>query len=229
MAEPHASSDTSKPVPPKDGSEAKAAAAALTRAGENPSGAEPRSFTDAGRPAGAQAQAAEAGRHAGRSVAEAWGRSLDPFMAFQYDMNRWFDDVWRQMTGLPMQSPLRTARPMASMGAASLFGLPAADLRETNQAYELALELPGVTREDIDISLAHDALTVVGHKAEETQEGAGAYRVSERRYGHFERSFPLPEDIDRAAIKAAFRDGVLHVTLPKTREAAAHRSRIEID
>ena len=173
-------------------------------------------------------QMVEAGRRAGRNMADAWNRSVDPFMAFQYDMTRWFDEMWRQTTGLPMQAPLRTARPMGGMGAASLLGMPAADLRETNQAYELAIELPGVDRQDVELSASNDTLTVIGHKAEETHEGGGAYRVSERRYGHFERTFPLPDDIDRSSIKASFRDGVLRITLPKTDEAALRKTKIDI-
>ena len=55
-----------------------------------------------------------------------------------------------------------------------------------------------------------------------------AYRVSERRYGRFERSFPLPPDVDRGHIAAQFKDGVLKITLPKNPAAATPRSRIEI-
>src|SRR5438034_21400 len=89
---------------------------------------EARSFKE-GAAATAQAgvdtgrQLAETGRRAGQNVAEAFGRTLDPFMAFQMDMNRWFDDLWRQTTGFGIQAPLRTARPLSNIGAASLFGL----------------------------------------------------------------------------------------------------------
>ena len=238
MAEPQSHSEVEKAAA-REAAERKPAARAAS--GENPQGAEPRAFGDGG--AAAQSAAAgqfgasavqggrdltEAGRRAGQNLAQAWSRSVDPLMAFQYDMGRWFDDLWRQTTGLPMQAPLRTARPMGGLGAASLLGLPAADLRETHKAYELAIELPGVAREDIEISLARDSLSVVGSKSEESEQGGGAYHVSERRYGHFERSFPLPDDVDRAAITAAFKDGVLKVTLPKTDEAASRRSKIEI-
>jgi HSP20 family protein len=238
MAEPQSHSEVEKAAA-REAAERKPTARPTS--GENPQGAEPRAFGDGG--AAAQSAAAgqfgaaavqggreltEAGRRAGQNLAQAWSRSVDPLMAFQYDMGRWFDDLWRQTTGLPLQAPLRTARPMGGLGAASLLGLPAADLRETHKAYELAIELPGVAREDIEISLARDSLSVVGSKSEESEQGGGAYHVSERRYGHFERSFPLPDDVDRAAITAAFKDGVLKVTLPKTDEAASRRSKIEI-
>lgn len=242
MAEPQSHSEAEKSAA-REATERKPAAR-----GENPQGAEPRAFGDGGAAAQSTAQAAagqfgasppavgvqsgremaEAGRRASQGLAQAWSRSVDPLMAFQYDMGRWFDDLWRQTTGLPLQAPLRTARPMGGLGAASLLGMPAADLRETHKAYELAIELPGVAREDIDLSLGRDSLTVVGSKSEESEQGGGAYHVSERRYGHFERSFPLPDDVDRAAISAAFKDGVLRITLPKTDEAASRRSKIEI-
>jgi HSP20 family protein len=175
-----------------------------------------------------EAELAETGRQAGRHLAEAWSRSFDPFLAFQMDVNRWFDELWRQTTGLSVHAPMRTGRPLSAFAPAALLGQPAADLRETDKAYELAVELPGLTREDIDVSLDRNALTIRGHKAEQRAEGTGAYRVSERRFGSFERAFPLPDDIDRNAIEATFRDGLLAITLPKNQEAASSRSRIEI-
>ncbi len=173
-------------------------------------------------------QMAEAGRRAGQSAVDAFSRTFDPFMALQLDMNRWFDDLWRQTTGFGIQSPLRTARPMASIGPASLFGLPPTDFKETAKTYELAVELPGLTREDIDLSLRNDVLTIRGHKSEETEDAQAAYRVSERRFGRFERSFPIPDDVNPSGVEAAFRDGVLKITLPKTAESAERQSRIPI-
>ncbi|HZZ36107.1 MAG TPA: Hsp20/alpha crystallin family protein, partial [Caulobacteraceae bacterium] len=55
-----------------------------------------------------------------------------------------------------------------------------------------------------------------------------SYHVSERRFGRFERSFPVPDDVDPAKVEAQFRDGVLRITLPKTAEAAERQARIEI-
>ena len=95
-------------------------------------------------------------------------------------------------------------------------------------AYELAVELPGLTREDIDISLRGDALTIQGQKAEESEDTQASYRVSERRFGRFERTFALPDDVDTSKIDASFRDGVLRIALPKTPEAAERQLKIEI-
>jgi len=171
-------------------------------------------------------QLAEHSRRAGRQMADAWRQAADPLLAMQYDVSQWFDDVFRQTFGF--RAAPSAFRPMGHFSPASLFGLPAAELKETEGAHLLAIELPGLTREDVDLSIQGDALVVSGHKAEESDEGAASYRVSERRYGRFERAFPLPPDVERDRIEAQFRDGVLRITLPKAADAAPQRARIAI-
>ncbi|MFI4934192.1 MAG: Hsp20/alpha crystallin family protein [Caulobacterales bacterium] len=179
-------------------------------------------------PSAAGEQVAEAGRRAGQQMAEAWRNTLDPFMAMQFDVNRWFDEMWRQTLGFSPAPALQAMRPFRQLGAASLFGLPPADLKETKDAYLLDVELPGLTKAEVDISVQGDRLIICGHKAEETEDASAAYRVSERRFGRFERSFALPPDVDRHRIEAQFRDGVLKIGLPKDQQAAPERSKIEI-
>jgi HSP20 family protein len=173
-------------------------------------------------------QMAETSRRATREVAESWRSSLEPFTAMQMEMNRWFDDAFRQVAGFGLFPALRAARPFAAAGAAPLFGQPATDIKETSQAYLLDVELPGLTSDDIEVSIQGDLLNVCGHKAETRDDAGAAYRISERRFGRFERGFPIPADVERNKIDAHFRDGVLKVTLPRTPEAAPHRSKIEI-
>lgn len=172
-------------------------------------------------------QMAEQGRRAGRQVAEAWRQAVDPLLAMQYDMSQWFDDVFRQTFGF-RGAAAHPFRPMGHLSAASLFGMPPADMRETERAHLLAIELPGLSRDDVDLSISGDTLVVCGHKAEETDDASASYRVSERRYGRFERVFPLPPDVDRAHIEAQFRDGLLKITLPKNPAAAPQREKIAI-
>ena len=171
---------------------------------------------------------AETGRRAGREVADSWRASMEPFTAMQMEMNRWFDDAFRNVTGFGLFPALRAARPFAAQGAAPLFGLPATDIKETDKAYLLDVELPGLTREDVDLSIEGDMLSICGHKAETRDDAGAAYRISERRFGRFERGFPLPADVERDKIAAEFRDGVLKITLPRNAEAAPHKSKIEI-
>lgn len=156
------------------------------------------------------------------------GRGLfDPLLSAHFEMNRWFDDLWRQMTGMGAPS-LRTARPFAGYGASAAFGLPACDLKETDKAYRLSVELPGLARDDIDLQVRGDALQISGQKAEEKDDAGATYRFSERRFGRFERAFPIPDDVDRDKIAAQFADGLLKIELPKSPEATPKSQRIAI-
>jgi HSP20 family protein len=93
--------------------------------------------------------------------------------------------------------------------------LPAMDLAETDDDVTACLELPGLKKEDIKVSVHNDILTVSGEKKQEwTEEKENIHRV-ERVYGSFRRSIRLPGDVDGAKVKATFKDGVLKVTLPK--------------
>jgi len=206
--------------------------------GETPSAqtAEPRSFDEIQRARGsaetrstieAGRGLAESGRVAGRQMAEAWRMALEPLLSAQYDMTRMFDEVWRQAFGF--RQP-QTAHPMRMMGllGAGLFGLPPTDVKETNDAHVLEIELPGLKPDGVDVSVDGDALAVCGQKTEENADTTAAYRINERRFGRFERIFPLPADVDRKKIQAQFRDGVLKITMPKIASAAPQRSRIEV-
>lgn len=173
-------------------------------------------------------QVAERSRQATLDVASSWRGAVEPFLAMQMEMNRWFDDQWRQAIGLGAFPALRAARPFAALSAAPMFGLPAADVKETETAYLICAELPGLTRDDVELQVRADLLLLRGQKAEEKETSGCAYRVSERLFGRFERRFPIPADVDRQAIGAAFRDGVLTVTLPKTPESAQPSAKIEI-
>ncbi len=93
---------------------------------------------------------------------------------------------------------------------------PAADIVERDDEYLIKAELPGVDRDDIDIHLENDVLTITGErKLEETKDSDKTHRV-ERFYGRFSRSFRVPDDVDSSAIKAESSDGVLKLHLPKT-------------
>ena len=97
----------------------------------------------------------------------------------------------------------------------SNFLSPSAEAVNTENAYEISVELPGVAEKDIDISLEDGLLTVKGEKRSEREEKDENYYFSERRYGSFQRAFRLPENIKEDDIHAKFKDGVLTVSLPK--------------
>jgi HSP20 family protein len=161
-------------------------------------------------------------------IADIWRDAFAPLLSAQMEANRWFDHLWRQTTGMGALPALRPGRAFGALGMAPAFGLPAADLKETDRAYQLAVELPGMSREDIDLKVDRDTIRLSGRKAEEKEEGRGDYRISERRFGSFERTFPIPRDARRDAIQATYADGVLKIVLPKTEQAQGEVSRIEI-
>jgi len=97
--------------------------------------------------------------------------------------------------------------------------MPAVDVNETDDAYELKADLPGLKPEDIDLSVTGDVVTLKGQRAAEewTQdEGPQGYRRIERSSGSFQRAFRVPEGVDANKVQAQFENGVLHVTLPKS-------------
>lgn len=93
---------------------------------------------------------------------------------------------------------------------------PAVDLDETDQAYVMSIELPGVRKEDVGVELENGVLTIHGEKKAEREEKTGKRRWIERSYGSFQRSFTLPANALAERIEASFRDGILTVTVPKS-------------
>jgi HSP20 family protein len=102
--------------------------------------------------------------------------------------------------------------------------IPAADIYETEKEYTIAVDLPGIERSALDISLNNDRLVIRGVRALETE---GQHRV-ERPHGRFLRKFGVPVGVDQKTIAAEYRDGVLTVRLPKRAEQKARRVEIKI-
>jgi HSP20 family protein len=96
---------------------------------------------------------------------------------------------------------------------------PTLDLSETKDAVIVKAELPGVEPKDIAVSLQEGTLTIKGEKEAEKEEKDKRYHRVERSYGAFFRSIRLPAAVDAGKVTAAFKDGVLTVTLPKLPEA----------
>ena len=92
---------------------------------------------------------------------------------------------------------------------------PRVDVNETDEAIQVHAELPGMKREDVKVSFEKNVLTIEGERKQEVEKDDKAYYHRERSYGHFKRSFRLGTDIDSDRIGAAYKDGVLTVTLPK--------------
>jgi len=104
--------------------------------------------------------------------------------------------------------------------------MPAVDLVEKDDEYVAKVELPGVHKDDVKITLQDNILTIRGEKKEEKESKDANYHRLERCYGSFQRSFTLPTSVRQDKVEAEYRDGVLTITLPKAEEAK--RKQIEV-
>ncbi len=119
--------------------------------------------------------------------------------------------------------------PFRDLGSAiSNFFSPSADAVNKEDCYEIQVELPGVAEKDVDVSIENNTLTIKGEKRSEREEKDKNYYFSERRYGAFERSFRLPEDVKETDIKATYKDGVLRLLLPKSEAKKPVGRKIEV-
>lgn len=138
-----------------------------------------------------------------------------PLFSLHREVNRLFDDVF------------------SGFGISGLGGLdrtsswPRVELGETDKELRITAELPGLDEKDIDITIEEGVLTLRGEKRSEIEEKDRGY--SERSYGRFERRLGLPKGIDRDGANAAFKNGVLTVTLPKTAAANENVRRIPVN
>ncbi len=92
---------------------------------------------------------------------------------------------------------------------------PRVDIVETDAAYEIQADIPGVRKQDLKVTIDHGVLTVQGERQQEKKEDSARMHRVERSYGQFSRSFTLPEDADTAGLKATAREGQLTVTVPR--------------
>lgn len=134
-----------------------------------------------------------------------------PFLqTFQSEMNRLFDrfngsDHW----------------PSAQV-------VPAIDLAETDKAVEVTVDVPGVSQQDLDVSIAHDSLIIKGKKSDEREEGDKDWHVVERSFGSFRRAIPLGFTPDDEAVDAKYENGVLSLRIEKPTDADKNARKIEI-
>jgi HSP20 family protein len=163
---------------------------------------------------------------ANRDLTPFSGRSLslygrDPFTSFRREMDRLFEDFFA-----PTEA--RTFAAAGGNGGALAAVSPNIDLHETDQAYEVTAELPGLEQRDVELTLRENALILAGEKRAEHEEKDGGRRWSERTFGRFERTIGLPEEVDADKVEAKFNNGVLKITLPKNPKAKDKTRKIEI-
>jgi HSP20 family protein len=106
--------------------------------------------------------------------------------------------------------------------------MPSVDISETGASYLIKAEIPGVTKEDVKVTIQDGMLTIQGERRQEKEEKDKKFHRIERSYGSFVRSFSVPGDADESAVKAEFKDGMLNVTLPKSEKAKARAVNISV-
>jgi len=104
---------------------------------------------------------------------------------------------------------------------------PRTDLVETDEAYRLHLDVPGVSKEDLNINYKDNQLTISGERASDRTDESEEYVRVERPFGHFYRSFALPRTVSAENISAGFENGVLTIHVPKTEEVKPRQIEIQ--
>jgi HSP20 family protein len=105
---------------------------------------------------------------------------------------------------------------------------PAVDIAELEDRFQVRMELPGVNKDDVKITLENNILTVRGEKKQEKEDAGKNYHRVERSYGAFQRSFTLPVTIKSDRIDAGFKDGILTIALPKSEEAKPKQIEVKV-
>lgn len=106
--------------------------------------------------------------------------------------------------------------------------VPAVNTREASDAYYIEVDLPGVKKEDVDVSVDKNVLTISGKREVSNEIKEDDYYRVESAYGKFSRSFTLPENVDIEKIKASNEDGVLEIVIPKQEVIKDTTKKIEI-
>src|SRR6185369_6504619 len=136
------------------------------------------------------------------------------------DLRNLQDEMTRLFTGV---APASVDRDDALSGAWN----PSVDISENKENLVLEAELPGMNREDFDLSIEHNVITLRGERRFEKKEDTDNYHRVERAYGNFTRSFTLPNTITGEGVSADYRNGVLRVTIPKREETKARRIEVK--
>lgn len=137
-----------------------------------------------------------------------------PLASMQRALQRSFDDAWH---GFASSSPTQAAALSVNL-----------DVKETDKAYHVTAELPGLTEKEVDVTFDDGLLTIRGEKKVERDEQKETWHVMERSCGSFARQLSLPVNVDEGKIEAKFDKGVLSVVLPKLPEEQTAAKKIEI-
>jgi len=104
----------------------------------------------------------------------------------------------------------------------------AVDVNETETEFFLSADMPGLDKKDVSVDIHDGVITIKGERAIDNEKSTDDYRIRERQLGSFNRSFRLPDNVNEVKVAAKFKNGVLQVTLPKTKEVIPEGRQIKI-
>ena len=130
--------------------------------------------------------------------------------------SRLFEDAFNDML-----------RPFEAEDVSNRSWAPAVDIRETDEEVTLFVDLPGMKKEDVNVTLENNVLTISGERKFEREDTNDNYHRIERSFGSFTRSFTLNQNVQTDRVEANFKDGVLLVSLPKQEQAKPRRISIK--
>lgn len=139
---------------------------------------------------------------------------------------RELEDVSNRLNSIFGHVPARTESAQEMRGMADW--MPSVDISETETGYLIKAEIPEVKKADVKVNIQDGLLTIAGHRQQEMEEKDKKFHRIERSYGSFSRSFRMPDDVDEATVIAEFKDGMLNVTLPKSRKAESKSVNVNI-
>jgi HSP20 family protein len=134
-------------------------------------------------------------------------------MLVRYNPWQEFNTIQRQIDRL-----FEETRLPSSLGEKDFVKVPAAELQETETEIYLKLELPGIEAKDLDLQVTENAVYISGERKSETKVSEKGVIKSEFHYGKFQRLIPLPAQVQNTKVTADYKDGILHLTLPKTEQ-----------
>jgi HSP20 family protein len=175
-------------------------------------------------PAKPQSQAIEIERRPTTSLFDA-GSPLAFMRRFADEMDHLYEGF-----GLRMPSVFGRGRELfrREAGLIPAEWSPRIDVRERDGQLLIRADLPGLSKDDVQVELADDQLTIRGERKQEKKEEREGYSYSECGYGGFFRALPLPEGVDASKVKAEFRNGVLEIAMPAPRRSETSTRRIEV-
>ncbi len=143
-------------------------------------------------------------------------RPDNPFNRLQREMNRLFETF---LEGSPVQQRNTSQTSQGEVATRQGQFTPRLDISEDASQLKVAAELPGMSQDDIGVTASDDSMTIEGEKTYESEEENENFHRTERSYGYFKRTIPMPSNVDVDGAEATFKEGVLNVRVPKTGES----------